>query len=56
MTEWFAANWGTLLVSLILIGLVTLIIASLRNKKKKGISSCGCHCDHCAMGGSCHQK
>ncbi|MCQ2438129.1 MAG: FeoB-associated Cys-rich membrane protein [Oscillospiraceae bacterium] len=56
MKAWFLANWGTILISLILIGAVSIIIVSLRNKKKQGISSCGCDCAHCAMGGSCHQK
>ncbi len=56
MAAWFMANWGTIVVSLILIGIVTLIIVNLRNKKKQGKSSCGCNCAHCAMSGSCHQR
>ncbi len=56
MTSWFAANGGTLLISLILIGVVLGILVNLRNRKKQEISSCGCNCAHCSMGGACHQK
>jgi len=56
MASWFAANWGTLLVSLALVGVVALIIKSMKNDKKQGKSSCGGSCAHCAMGGSCHRK
>ena len=56
MAEWLAKNIGTIVISLILIGVVTLIVAGFIKKKKQGKSSCGCGCDHCAMSGSCHQK
>ncbi|MCQ2473620.1 MAG: FeoB-associated Cys-rich membrane protein [Saccharofermentans sp.] len=56
MTTWILANWGTILIALILIGVVALIIVNLSKKKKQGISSCGCNCSNCPMGCSCHQK
>ena len=49
-------NLATILISLVLICIVSAIIASLVKNKKKGKSSCGCNCAHCAMAGSCHQK
>jgi hypothetical protein len=35
--------------------IVALIIFSLIRDKKKGNSSCGCGCAHCAMAGACHK-
>lgn len=55
MFAWFAANWGTILVSLILCGIVALIIKQLRKDKKQGKSSCGGDCAHCGACGSCHK-
>lgn len=56
MADLFAANFGTIVVSLILTGIVALIVVNLRTGKKQGKSSCGCNCAHCAMSGSCHRK
>ena len=56
MLEWITLNAGTLLISLLLIGLVVLIILQLRRDKKKGKSSCGANCGCCPMSGSCHKK
>ena len=53
MLAWITENIGTILISAVLLLVVVLII---RNDKKKGKSSCGCNCAHCAMSGSCHQK
>ena len=48
-------NAGTILVSLLLIGVVALIVARLRRDKKRGKSSCGGNCGCCPMAGSCHK-
>ena len=32
------------------------VIVTMIKNKKKGKSSCGCNCAHCAMAGSCHKK
>ena len=56
MLSWLAANIGTVLITLLLIALVAVIIVKLRKDKKKGVSSCGGNCAHCAMSGTCHQK
>ncbi len=55
MLEWFIANTGTILAGLVLLFLVAGIIRSLVKDKKKGKSTCGNNCAHCAMAGKCHQ-
>ena len=55
MLDWFAANLGTILISLILAVIVTLIVVYLLRQKKAGKSSCGANCAHCAMHGQCHE-
>ena len=54
MFAWIAENLATILITLVLAVIVTLIILSLVKNKKKGKTSCGCNCAHCAMAGSCH--
>lgn len=54
MMIWLKSNLGTIIISTILVCIVVSIVMNLRNKKKKGISSCGCGCANCAMKGSCH--
>ena len=56
MGAWLANNLGTILVVLILAAAVFAIVRSLIRNKKKGKSSCGCNCAHCAMAGTCCQK
>ena len=55
MLAWLAANLGTIVVTLILIGIVTAIIVKMVKDKKQGTGSCGCGCEHCAMHGKCHK-
>ncbi len=55
MFAWMTANLGTILIAMALIAIVTGIIIKLRKDKKKGKSSCGCNCEHCAMSGACHR-
>ena len=55
MLDWFAANLGTILISLVLAVIVTLIVVYLLRQKKAGKSSCGGNCAHCAMHGQCHE-
>ncbi|HHZ07090.1 MAG TPA: FeoB-associated Cys-rich membrane protein [Clostridiales bacterium] len=54
MLSWIIANIGTILISLVLIGVVVAVIIIMRRDKKKGKSTCGGNCGHCPMGGSCH--
>ena len=56
MFAWIAENIGTILVSAALILIVACIVRGLVKDKKKGKSSCGCNCAHCAMAGSCHKS
>ena len=56
MLDWFAANLGTILISLVLAVIVTLIVVYLLRQKKAGKSSCGAGCAHCAMLGQCHRS
>ena len=55
MLDWFAANLGTILISLVLLVIVSLIVVCLLRQKKAGKSSCGANCAHCAMHGQCHE-
>ena len=55
MFQGIIENAGTIVVSLLLIGLVILIIVRLRKDKKQGKSSCGANCGCCPMSGSCHK-
>ena len=54
MMAWLADNMGTIVVILVLAAIVVSISAKLMRDKKKGKSSCGGNCAHCALGGCCH--
>lgn len=56
MLAWIAENLATIIICLVLAVIVAAIIIGLLRNKKKGKSSCGCNCAHCAMAGSCHNK
>ena len=56
MGAWLASNLGTIFVVLILAAVVFVIVRSLIRNKKKGKSSCGCNCAHCALAGTCHKN
>lgn len=56
MWAWLTENIATILLSLALAGVAAAIIAGLIRKRKKGESSCGCHCGSCPMKGSCHKE
>ncbi len=56
MLAWLSANIGTILIVLVLLAVVIGIIVKLRKDKKKGVSSCGGNCAHCAMHGACHRE
>lgn len=56
MLVWIAENIGTILILAALIAIVAMIVVGMLRDKKKGKSSCGCNCAHCAMHGACHSK
>ena len=45
----------TVLICAALVIIVGLIIFSLIRDRRKGKSTCGCNCAHCAMAGACHK-
>jgi hypothetical protein len=49
-------NWGTILVGAAVLAVVVMNIVRLMSKKRRGQSSCGCGCDHCASSDMCHKK
>lgn len=56
MLSWISQNIATSVICIVLLAIVAAIIAKLVKDRKKGKSSCGCNCAHCAMAGSCHSK
>ena len=56
MIQTIINNAGTIIVSLLLIGMVTAILIKLRKDKKQGKSTCGCGCGSCPMAGTCHKQ
>ena len=56
MLHWISANLGTIVIAGVLLAVIVLISIQLIRDKKKGKSSCGCNCAHCAMHGQCHGK
>ena len=56
MLQWLANYWVTLTIALVLAAVVTLIVVKLVKDHKRGKTSCGCNCAHCAMAGSCHSN
>ena len=55
MLAWLQMNLGTILVVLVLLAIVALVIRTLFKNKRKGQTSCGCGCEHCALRDKCHQ-
>ena len=54
--DFILENWGTLLVTAILLFVFSVIIITLVKDKKSGKSSCGCSCKSCGLNGKCHTK
>ena len=54
MLTWISENLATILICLALVLMVVGILIGMRRDKKKGKSTCGNNCVHCAMAGSCH--
>ena len=46
---------GTVIITLVLVGIVTIVIASMVRDRKKGKASCCGGCARCAMAGTCHK-
>ncbi|MBS6444611.1 MAG: FeoB-associated Cys-rich membrane protein [Ruminococcus sp.] len=54
MLEFLSNNLSTIVVGAILLGIVILVIKSMRNDKKAGKNSCGCGCSGCPNASICH--
>ena len=56
MGVWLTANFGTILITIGLIALVTVIIRTMIRDKKMGKSTCGGSCASCKMCAACRQS
>lgn len=56
MLDFIMNNIGTIIVSVLLLGIVSAIIIVTVRNKKRGKTSCGCGCSNCAMSGICHKQ
>jgi hypothetical protein len=56
MSDWIAANAGTLLVSAVLLVLVILDVLKMVRDRKQGKITCSMGCGGCPMSGTCHKK
>lgn len=54
MWEWIQGHVAVILICAVLAAIVVLIIRGLVRDRKKGKSTCGANCAHCAMAGSYH--
>lgn len=54
--ELFLHYLPTILICLVLAAVVAAVIVHLAREKKRGKSSCGCHCAGCPMSGACHSR
>lgn len=55
MLTWIIHNIGTIVAGLILAVILCAAVATILRNNRKGKSSCGCGCTHCAMAGSCRK-
>ena len=53
---WIRENLGSIILLIFIVGLISAITVASIRAKKKGKSSCGCGCEHCAMKDKCHQN
>ncbi len=63
MLSWLQANWGSIVVALVLLIVSGLIVRRMISDKKAGkhlcggsCSSCAGGCSGCSMQGCCHGK
>ena len=54
MLDFIVDNLGTILITVVLVTILAAIVVKLVREKRKGKSSCGGNCSHCALGGSFH--
>lgn len=56
MLAFLKENLSTIIIGLIVLAVVVSLVVKLIRDKKKGKSSCGCGCEHCATSEVCHKK
>jgi len=56
MIEFFAENWGTLLIGAIVAAVIVVVTIKLYRDKKQGKSTCSCGCSGCPSADLCHKK
>ncbi len=56
--SWIIANYGSVLVTAILIAAVVLAVRSIINDRKNGVGSCGQRCSSCGLhaSGTCEAE
>lgn len=54
MLAWIQAHIAVILICVALVAVLALAVWTLVRDKKRGKSSCGANCAHCAMAGKCH--
>lgn len=54
MAAWLQANWGSLIVGLVLLAVVCAILAHMFRQHRDGQGGCGCGCSDCPSKGICH--
>ena len=55
MMEWIREQIPTLVTGLVLLAVIAAAVAGLIRDRRKGKTSGGCGCAHCAMRGECHR-
>lgn len=56
MLDFLVSNGSTILVGGLVAALMLAVAVKMIKDKKKGKSSCGCHCADCPSVGMCHPK
>ncbi len=56
MIYFFAQNWGTIIVLLLVVAVCIFAAVRMYADKKQGKSSCGGACGGCPNAGLCHAK
>lgn len=56
MLEFFVENYGTIIVGVFVLALVTAVAVKLIKDKINHKSSCACGCAGCPNAGACHKK
>jgi hypothetical protein len=55
MISWLAENIGTIVAAIAVVAVIVIAVTVIVKDRKKGKSSCGNNCAHCAMAGQCHK-